>query len=98
MCNTSTPIATHEEYLERKRMQSRKWRKEHPEYLEIMKNSEANKRYIEKRCSTKIECPCGGIYTMQNKTNHFSRQIHKRYENAKAETEIVNDSQIAKSG
>lgn len=96
-CNTSKPIETYEELKERRKLKSRKWRKEHPEYLENMKNSESNKRYVAKRCSTKIECPCGGVYTLQNKSNHFSRQIHKQYENTKTKTEVINNSEITHS-
>jgi len=87
-CNSFNPIETEEEHKERKRLQSKKWRTLHPEYNEISKNRESQKRYIEKRCSTKIECECGGKYTLQNKTNHFSRNIHKEYENKKIKTEI----------
>lgn len=93
-CNTSKPIETREEFLERRRIQSQRWRKEHPEYLEKLKNSDSNKRYNEKRCSTKIECPCGGVYTLQNKSNHFSRQIHKQYEDSQKRTEASSDSSI----
>lgn len=95
LCNTIKPIETHEEFLERKRIQSQKWRQTHPEYLDKLKNSESSKRYQAKRCSTKIECPCGGLYTLQNKSNHFSRQIHKQYEDTKTKTETTNNSEIS---
>ena len=94
-CNTTRPIETYDEYLERKRIQGRKWRQSHPEYVDRIKNSDANKRYIAKRCSTKISCPCGGVYSLQNKSNHFSRQIHKRYEDTKTETKIDDNSQVS---
>lgn len=86
--NTIKPIETHEEYLERKRIQLRKFRKEHPEYLIKQKQQKSQIEYIKRRCSTKINCECGGTYTLQNKTNHFSRKIHKEYENKKGEIEV----------
>lgn len=94
MCNVQNPIETHDEFLERRRIQSRQWRKDHPEYLETLKHSESNKRYVQKRCSTKVECPCGGVYTLQNKSNHFSRQIHKRYEDSQEGTKTPSDPPV----
>lgn len=94
LCNTSKPIQSREEYLERRRIRLQTWRKNHPEYLEKQKTYQSQKDYIAKRCSTKINCECGGVYTLQNKTNHFSRQIHKRYEDAKAKDATGNDTQI----
>jgi hypothetical protein len=88
LANSIKPIETREEYLQRKRLQLRKWRKEHPEYLITNKNRQSQIEYTKKRCSTKINCECGGSYTLQNKTNHFSRNIHKEYENKKVKTEI----------
>ena len=93
-CNSVTPILTDEERKESKRLKSKKWRSTHPEYLQQMRLSSSNKKYIDKRCSTKIECECGGVYTLQNRSNHFSRQIHKRYEDAKAENETAINSEI----
>jgi hypothetical protein len=86
--NKFSPIETDEEYSERKKLYQRKWRKEHPDYLVKHKNMKSQIEYTKKRCSTKINCECGGTYTLQNKTNHFSRNIHKEYENTKAKTEI----------
>lgn len=88
LANSIKSIETRDEYLERKRNQLKKWRKEHPEYLIKYKNRQSQIEYIKKRCSTKINCECGGTYTLQNKTNHFSRDIHKEYENTKAKVEI----------
>ena len=90
LCNKSSPIVTYEEYLEKARKKCRLYRERHPEYVKNIKNTESHIRYVKKRCSTKIECPCGGKYTLQNKTNHFSRDIHKKYENAKTEAEEHN--------
>lgn len=93
-CNTIKPIETHDEYLERRRVQSRKWRQTHPEYLDEIKHSESNKRYSAKRCSTKVNCYCGGVYSLQNKSNHFSTQIHKQYEDTTTETKINHTSKV----
>jgi hypothetical protein len=82
-CNIIRPIRTYEEHLENAREKGKRYRQKHPEYNEKNKARESHKRYVEKRCSTKIECECGGRYTLQNKTNHFSRQIHKKYEDEK---------------
>jgi hypothetical protein len=88
IANTIKPIETREEYLQRKRIQLKKFRKEHPEYLIKQKQQKSQIEYTKKRCSTKINCECGGTYTLQNKTNHFSRKIHKEYENKKVKIEI----------
>ena len=88
LSNSIKPIETRDEYLERKRIQLKKWRKNNPEYLTKQKNRPSQLEYIKKRCSTKIVCECGGTYTLQNKTNHFSRNIHKEYENKKNKIEI----------
>jgi hypothetical protein len=84
--NSFKPIQTYEEYLERKKSNQRKWRKNNPDYLIKNKNRQSQIDYTKKRCSTKINCECGGTYTLQNKTNHFSRNIHKEYENKKNQT------------
>jgi hypothetical protein len=76
--NHQRAYRSHEEYLADKRKQQAVFRKNNPDY---------HKRYADRiypnvavRCSTRVECPCGGHYTLQNKSNHFSRQIHKTYE------------------
>lgn len=91
-CNKFSPISTNEEYLVRKRKDQKKWRQNHPEYMEKRKTMPSQIKSQEKRCLTKIECPCGGKYTLQNKTNHFSRNIHKQYENKKSKIEA--DSEV----
>lgn len=88
LANSIKPIETYEEYLERKRNQLKIWRKQNPDYIVKHKNRQSQIEYTKKRCSTKIDCECGGTYTLQNKTNHFSRMIHKEYENKKIKTEI----------
>jgi len=95
-CNTISPIETYHELLIRKRIASQNFRKNHPDYLKIQKERQSQKDYTKKRCSTKIECPCGGIYTLQNKTNHFSRTIHKKY--GADQIKIENCETIASEG
>ena len=84
ICNINSPITTYEERLEQKRITAKKWRDNNPEiimkYTENRNKTESYKKCVELRCKTKIECPCGGKYTLQNKTNHFSRNKHKKYE------------------
>ena len=84
VCNSISPHTTHEERLEQRRLSSAAWRRSNPEKIkeqvERRKQTEGHKKNVEKRCSTQIECECGGRYTLQNKTNHFSRLIHKQYE------------------
>lgn len=94
-CNSIKPIQTKEEMLERKRGDQKKYRKNHPEYLKKHKMRQSQIDYTIKRCSTKIECPCGGTYTLQNKTNHFSRNIHKKYETEK--TKIEDNKEITQA-
>jgi len=86
-CNKHTPVVTYEEFLQKARIKGKLYRQRHPEYNEKNKARESQKQYVKKRCSTKIECECGGRYTLQNKTNHFSREIHKKHENSKIKTE-----------
>jgi hypothetical protein len=38
-----------------------------------------NKDKIKSKNSEKITCLCGGVYTNQNKTNHFRTIKHKKY-------------------
>ena len=33
-----------------------------------------------------VDCPCGGYYTKNNKTNHFRTKKHQKYEKAQQET------------
>ena len=84
ICNVISPITTHEEYLEQKRITAQKWRESNPEivkkYTEKRNKTESYKKYVELRCKTQIECHCGGKYTLQNKSNHFSCNKHKKYE------------------
>jgi len=88
LTNSIKPIQTYDEMLARKRENQKKWRKNNPDYLIKQKNRQSQINYIKKRCSTKVECECGGTYTLQNKTNHFSRNIHKEYENKKSKIKI----------
>lgn len=76
-----------DQYLENKRRDQAAFRQAHPHYHR--QYADKRKEYDAKRCQTRIQCACGGTYTLQNKTNHFSRQIHKRYE--------VSSYQIAES-
>lgn len=89
-CNKNKPIETRDECNARKRRDQKKWRAENPDYIIKNKNRQSQKDFVKKRCSTKIECHCGGTYTLQNKTNHFSRNIHKKYEEtlSKNNTEV----------
>lgn len=90
-CNKHSPIATKEEHNARKRREQKEWRKNNPEYLIKHKARQSQKDYTKKRCSTKINCPCGGMYTLQNKTNHFSRIIHKNYEDSQNKIENIKE-------
>lgn len=92
-CNKINPISTKEEYLARKRNDQKKWRQNHPEYSEKRKTMPSTIKFNEKRCSTKIECLCGGKYTLQNKTNHFSTKLHKEYE--KTNPSLEENSEIS---
>jgi len=94
-CNRFRPIKTQEEKLEDNKNKSRLHRQRHPDYLQKNKERQSHKDYVKKRCSTIIECECGGRYTLQNKTNHFSRNIHKEYENKKDKTTL--NSEISSS-
>ena len=61
----------------------KKWREENPDKVkeQITKShsTETYKQTIVKRCSTHIDCPCGGKYTGQNKTNHYKSDLHNKY-------------------
>lgn len=84
ICNSNRPIRTHEEYLADARRKGKKHRDTHPDYV-AKKHAQPSYAVLQaKRCATHIECECGGRYTLQNKTNHFSRTIHKTYEAGKS--------------
>jgi hypothetical protein len=82
-CNINSPITTKEERNEMKRNDQANFRAKNPdkikEYLLKSREKEGYKKRVENRCSTKIDCPCGGTYTLQNKTNHYRRDIHQNY-------------------
>ena len=84
LCNSINPITTPEERRVRHLETSKIWRQNNPDKVSNQKErAKAKEGYyipIAKRCSTHIQCECGGTYTLQNKTNHFSRNIHKQYE------------------
>ena len=83
LCNINSPITTKEERKEAKRIDQHNFRQRNPdkvkEYLLKSKEKESYKEHVKERCSTKIDCPCGGTYTLQNKTNHYKRDIHQKY-------------------
>lgn len=72
----------HKKTKEQKQHQRNQWQKEYfaknPE--QKAKARDRNKANDILRQEIHIECPCGGKYTAQNKTNHFKRNIHKQYE------------------
>ena len=82
-CNQIRPIRTVEEQNEDRRISAKNWRANNPdkvkEHITKSHSTETYKQMVVKRCSTHIDCPCGGTYTEQNKTNHFNRDIHKKY-------------------
>ena len=80
-CNKTLPILTKEEYNEKNKIKSKNFRENNPDYHKRYTNSESQIKNVAKRCSTKIECECGGKYSLQNKTNHFSSQKHKTHFN-----------------
>jgi hypothetical protein len=81
--NHQRAYLSREQYLADNREHQAKFRKAHPGYYQ--KYAEKQKERDAKRCETRVQCQCGGTYTLQNKSNHFSRQIHKRYEISLAE-------------
>jgi hypothetical protein len=83
ICNKLRPITTVDEIKADKRISARRWRANNPDKVkeQIAKNhsSETYKQWVVKRCSTHIDCPCGGKYTQQNKTNHYKSDLHNKY-------------------
>ena len=83
-CNVKSPLETKEEHNKRK-YEEHQQRMLNPEYkqryYDKQKQMQSHIDYTIKRCSTVINCECGGTYTLQNKTNHFKRNIHKIYFN-----------------
>jgi hypothetical protein len=72
--------------VEEKQQQKNEWQKDYfkknpDQYLKALERSKKNGK---DRCATQIECPCGGRYTLQNKTNHYKRNIHIEYEVAQS--------------
>jgi hypothetical protein len=92
ICNCVMPGQTDDEKKIKDREQRRIFHENNPDIL-VRKNQhkvslESYKEYQKKRCSTKIICLCGGSYTLQNKTNHYKRNIHIEYENAKESNNV----------
>jgi hypothetical protein len=81
ICNKNLPILTQEEKREKRRIKAKKFRENNPDYNKRYINNEKQINYTIKRCSTKIDCECGGKYSLQNKTNHISSQKHKTHFN-----------------
>ncbi len=82
-CNINSPITTKEERLAMKRVDQKNWRTNNPEKTKerglINREREEYKEQVKVRCSTRIDCPCGGTYTLQNKTLHCKTHIHQSY-------------------
>jgi hypothetical protein len=76
--NKHRAIRTEEDKREDNRIKSQTFRDNNPTYHR--RYADKQKERDKKRYETKIECPCGGRYALNNKSNHFSREIHKRYE------------------
>lgn len=67
-----------EQKREDNRIKQQRFRETHPAYH--TRYEETRREHDRRRMTTHVECPCGGRYTLQNKSNHFSRQKHKDYE------------------
>lgn len=83
ICNKQRPITTVDEHNADKRISAKKWRANNPdkvkEQMTKSHSTETYKQTVVKRCSTHIDCPCGGKYTGQNKTNHYKSDLHNKY-------------------
>jgi GIY-YIG catalytic domain len=83
ICNKNRPITTVDERNADKRISTRRWRINNPdkvkEHIAKFHSTETYKQSIVNRCSTHIDCPCGGKYTAQNKTNHYKSNLHNKY-------------------
>lgn len=94
LCNMNRPITTQEERNASKRITGKVWRQKNPEKTKLQRErartTSSYKVRTNKRCMTKIQCPCGGVYSLQNKTNHYNRNIHKQYE-------ITQNNQVSES-
>jgi hypothetical protein len=69
---------TAEEKKETLRLKQQRFRENHPDYHN--RYAEQRRMRDQRRMETQVVCPCGGRYTLQNKSNHFSRLKHKDYE------------------
>ena len=64
---------------ETKRLNLIKFRSNHPDYYRKFEDTPARIEYVKTRCNTKVDCPCGGKYHLQNKTNHCKTSRHQSY-------------------
>jgi hypothetical protein len=51
----------------------------------VKANSERKQRYEEKKeaLSVKVDCSCGGCFTVMSKSKHLKTKLHKKYEESK---------------
>jgi hypothetical protein len=77
--NCKSAFVDYNKYLQRKRDNQKIFRQNHPSYHN--RYSEQRKERDNKRMQTKIECECGGTYTLQNKSKHFKTKKHLTYNN-----------------
>ena len=59
------------------------WREDNEEHLKehTKKYREENKEALNKWKTTKVQCECGGKYTLSHKTRHFKSKKHQNYLN-----------------
>jgi len=77
--NVLNAIETIEDYRERKRLSTIKFRSAHPEYAKKYYNTPARLSYQKQRSNTKVDCPCGTTYHLNNKTHHLKTRRHADY-------------------
>lgn len=72
---------TKEEKQQHRNEYQKQYLADHPE--QYQKRLEYGRAAGVLRQEIHIDCPCGGRYTLQNKTNHYKRKIHQDYETSK---------------
>ena len=65
------------EHKEEVKLRNRQWRAEHPEYVSLRNRAyyAANREEL----TTPIQCPCGGRFTLPNKSVHEKTKRHQAY-------------------
>lgn len=75
----------YERAKERERSNRKKYNEAHSEEIKEYHRlyRERNKEVLKEKASMQVECGCGSVYAVRNKTRHYESKKHKEYEASK---------------